>query len=359
MTTEENLLAQRLIHNIHRNSTRAIRLMEFCGGHTVAILKYGIRQLLPNTIHMFSGPGCPVCVTSSGDIDNIIMLSRQPGVILATFGDLMRVPGNGFSLQQSRAEGNDVRIVYSTLEALDIARQCPKRQVIMIGIGFETTAPTIAASILQACREGVRNYKIISLNKMTPPVMQAILNAGEIHVDGIICPGHVSTIIGSEPYDFIPRNYGVSCVVTGFEPLDILLGVEMLVKQIESGQPKVEIAYRQAVRPEGNPKALELMERVFDITGANWRGIGLVESSGFKLKPQFEAFDAEKTFDLPRIVTPEPARCLCGSILRGVKKPSDCTLFETVCTPEYPIGPCMVSSEGACSAFHLYGGING
>ncbi len=237
---------------------------------------------------MFSGPGCPVCVTATGDIDKIIALSRQPGVITATFGDLMRVPGSNSSLQQSRAEGNDIRIVYSALEALDMARQNPERKVVMVGIGFETTAPTIAASVLQAQEERLNNYLVFSFHKLTPPVMKAILDAGETHINGIICPGHVSAIIGSRPYEFIPRNYGIACVVTGFEPLDILLGVDMLVKQIESDQPKVEIAYRRAVRPEGNLKALELMAQVFDTSAATWRGIGAVPDSGLKLKPEFQ-----------------------------------------------------------------------
>jgi hydrogenase expression/formation protein HypD len=350
----ESLTARRLIQDIRSVSTRRVRFMEFCGGHTVAILKHGLRQLLPDNVRLFSGPGCPVCVTAAGDIDKIILLSRQPGLITATFGDLMRVPGSSGSLQQSRAEGNDIRIVYSALEALDIARQCPERKVAMVGNGFETTAPTIAASILQAKEEGLRNYLVLSLHKLTPPVMKAILDAGETRIDGIICPGHVSTIIGSSPYEFIPRDYRIACAITGFEPADILLGVDMLVKQIESRQPRVEIAYRRAVRPEGNPKALELMGQVFDISEATWRGIGPVPGSGLKLRPEFEDFDAGKLIDLQGTEAGEPAGCCCGEILRGIKTPSDCPLFRTACTPEHPVGPCMVSAEGACSAYNLY-----
>jgi hydrogenase expression/formation protein HypD len=308
---------------------------------------------------LFSGPGCPVCVTAIEDIDKIISLSQQKNVITVTFGDLMRVPGSHSSLQQSRAEGNDVRIVYSALEAIDIAKQAPSCKVVMVGIGFETTAPTIAASIKSAQKLGITNYFGLSLHKLTPPVMKAILDAGETRIDGIICPGHVSTIIGSEPYDFIPRNYGIGCVVTGFEPLDILLGVDMLVKQIENTNSHVEIAYRRAVCPEGNLRALELMRQVFDVSPATWRGIGTIPGSGLTLKPEFRNFDAATVFETPPGESREPTGCICGEILRGIKSPIDCRLFQTACTPEYPIGPCMVSVEGACSAYYLYGGENG
>jgi hydrogenase expression/formation protein HypD len=355
MKTSENELARQIVQDIRRHSTRPVRLMEFCGGHTVAILKHGLRQLLPPTVKLFSGPGCPVCVTATGDIDKIIALGSLPGVTVASFGDLIRVPGSYASLQQARAEGSDVRIVYSALEALDIARQNPEHQVVMIGIGFETTAPTIAASLLQAREEGLKNYRVFSLHKLTPPVMQAILAAGEAHIDGIICPGHVSAITGSRPYEFIPRDYGIACVVSGFEPLDILLTVDMLVKQIESGRPRVEIAYRRAVRPEGNLRALEMLAQVFDVAAADWRGIGTVPQSGLKLKLSLAEYDAERTFNLQLPVVREPAGCLCGEILRGLKIPSDCRLFRQACTPEHPVGPCMVSAEGACSAYNLYG----
>ncbi|HEX7474980.1 MAG TPA: hydrogenase formation protein HypD [Dehalococcoidales bacterium] len=355
MKSNEADLARQIIGDIRSHSTRPVRLMEFCGGHTVAILKHGLRQLLPSTVKLFSGPGCPVCVTATGDLDKIIALAKLPGVIIASFGDLLRVPGSYSSLQQARAEGADVRIVYSALEALDLARLYPAKKVVMVGIGFETTAPTIAASVLQAQEEGLRNYLVFSFHKLTPPVMKAILDAGEAHINGIICPGHVSAIIGSRPYEFIPRDYGIACVVAGFEPVDILLTVDMLVNQIESGRPKVEIAYRRAVRPEGNARALETLDRVFAVTAADWRGIGVVAQSGLKLKPVFSAFDAERTFKLEVPQVREPAGCLCGEILRGLKTPADCRLFKQTCTPEHPVGPCMVSAEGACSAYNLYG----
>jgi hydrogenase expression/formation protein HypD len=359
MNSEEARLAQVLLSDIRERSSRPIRLMEFCGGHTVAILKNGIRQLLPPTVTLSSGPGCPVCVTATGDIDRIIQLSRYPGVITTTFGDLLRVPGSRSNLQSSRAEGSDIRIVYSALEALDLARQLPDKKVVMVGIGFETTAPTIAASILQAQNEGLKNYSVLALHKLTPPATRAILDAGEVHLDGIICPGHVSAIIGSRPYQSLPLHYGIGCVITGFEPVDILLGIDMLVRQIENNHPAVEIAYRQAVSPGGNPVALEMLDRIFRPSPASWRGFAEIPDSGYAIRPQFADFDAENIFDLPYVNLPEPAGCLCGEILRGIKLPSQCPLFEVICTPEHPVGPCMVSSEGACSAYHLYGGSNG
>ncbi len=354
MKIDETLLSRRLIEDIGRISTRPVRLMEFCGGHTVAVLKHGLRQLLPRTVQLFSGPGCPVCVTSSADIDRIIALSQQPGVITATFGDLMRVPGSRSTLQQSRANGCDVRVVYSALEALDLARANPQLKVVMIGIGFETTAPTIAASLLQASEEGLKNYLVFSLHKLTPPVMEAILKQGEIRLDGIICPGHVSAIIGSKPYEVLPVRHGIACVVTGFEPLDIILGIDRLVRQIEAHSPRVEIAYRRAVRPEGNTRALELMEKVFDTAPADWRGIGVIPQSGLKIKAKFKDYDAEQYFDLPVVETREAEGCICAGILRGLKTPPDCLLFGSACVPEHPVGPCMVSAEGACSAYFLY-----
>jgi hydrogenase expression/formation protein HypD len=359
MKVDDTRAAQKLIERINRCSIRPIRLMEFCGGHTVAILRYGLRQLLQKNIIMSSGPGCPVCVTATRDIDKIIELSRKTGVITATFGDLMRVPGSFSSLQQSRAEGNDIRVVYSALEALDLARQFPDRQVVMVGIGFETTAPTIAVSVLQAQEEQLKNYRVLSLHKLTPPAITAILKAGETRIDGIICPGHVCAITGSQPFEFISSQYGLSGVVTGFELRDILLGISMLIEQIIEKKPEVKIAYRRAVQPGGNTKALELMNRVFSTASASWRGLGVIPESGLQIKSEFEYFDAEKVFNLSQIETHEPAGCSCGQILRGVKVPTECALFGTVCTPDHPTGPCMVSAEGACSAYYLYGGANG
>jgi hydrogenase expression/formation protein HypD len=352
-------LAKKLIDRIHRRSTKPIQLMEFCGGHTVSIFKYGIRQLLPDTIKMLSGPGCPVCVTANADLDKAIALARLPGVILTSFGDMIRVPGSYSSLQVAKAEGCDVRVVYSVLDAIDIARNNPDRPVIFIGIGFETTSPTIAAAVLQAEQEKIKNFYILSLSKVCPPIMKSILELGEIKLNGIVCPGHVSAVIGIEPYRFLADDYDIACVVSGFEPLDILLCITMLVEQIENEDYKVEIAYRRGVRPEGNPTAVKCIETVFDTADADWRGIGIVPSSGLKLKARYERFDAEKNFSIDVPPVREHKGCLCGSILRGVTTPLECKLFRAVCTPEHPVGPCMVSSEGSCSTYYQYGDTDG
>jgi hydrogenase expression/formation protein HypD len=352
-------LGKKLLERIRNRSRKPTRLMEFCGGHTVAILKHGLRQLLPANIQMLSGPGCPVCVTAAADLDKAIALGHLPGVIIASFGDMVRVPGSRASLQQARGEGADVRIVYSAQDALTIARDNPDKSVVFIGIGFETTAPTIAASILQAEQEKIKNYYVLSLHKVCPPIMKAILDLGEVRLDGIICPGHVSAIIGSRPYQFIAADYHIACAVSGFEPVDILLAVDRLVEQIESGRPQVEIAYRRSVRPEGNTTALRLMETVFEIGVANWRGIGAVPASGLQLKVKYQQFDAEKNFTIDTGPAHEPKGCICGAILRGVSTPKECKLFHRTCTPEHPVGPCMVSAEGSCAAYYQYEGGNG
>jgi len=348
-------IGRKLLARIRQRSTRPARLMEFCGGHTVGIAKHGIRQLLPETIEMLSGPGCPVCVTANADLDKAIALARLPDVIVTTFGDMVKVPASRSSLQQVRAEGGDVRIVYSTQDALDIARDNPSKSTVFIAVGFETTAPTVAASVLQAGQQGIDNYFVLSQHKLCPPVMKALLDSGEVKLDGIICPGHVSAVIGSRPYEFIPRDYGVACVVSGFEPLDILHCVDMLVAQIENGEPRVEIAYRRGVKPEGNQVALELLYRVFEVCDGNWRGIGAVPDSGLRLRSEYQQYDAERVFEIEPGEPVETRGCICGDILRGVKTPLDCSLFRVVCNPENPVGPCMVSSEGSCSACYQYG----
>ena len=348
-------LAQGLISRIQHSSKKPARLMEFCGGHTVTIFRYGIRQVLPKTIEMVSGPGCPICVTANADLDKAIALAKIPGVIIATFGDMLKVPGSRSSLQGVKAEGAEVRTVYSTMDALEAAADNPDRPVVFLGIGFETTAPTVAASILQAEEKGIKNYYVYSLHKLCPPVIRALLDAGEVELGGLVCPGHVSAIIGSHPWEFIASEYGIPCVVSGFEPLDILQCVDMLVAQVERGESKVEIAYRRGVRPEGNRQALELMGQVFEPAPARWRGIGEVAGSGLKLRSKYRRFDAEANFDIEPGPVAEPAGCICGDILRGVKTPSDCPLFGRVCLPESPVGPCMVSTEGSCSAYYLYG----
>ena len=352
-------LARNLADKIARVSTRPARLMEFCGGHTVAIMRNGIRQLLPPTIEMLSGPGCPVCVTANGDIDRAIALANLPDVIITTFGDMLKVPGSYSSLQKARAEGNDIRIVYSTQDALQVARDNPQQSIIFIGVGFETTAPTIAMAVVQAEKENLRNFYVLCQLKTTPPAMRALLDLGEINLNGIICPGHVTTIIGTGPYEAYARDYGVACVVAGFEPVDILQAVEMLVQQIERDEPRVEIAYTRGVRPEGNLKALELMHGVFDTAWASWRGIGEIPHSGLKLKVKYARFDAGREFNVVLPPTREAPGCRCGEVLRGVIRPAECKLFGKTCSPENPIGPCMVSSEGSCAAYYQYGEYNG
>jgi hydrogenase expression/formation protein HypD len=347
-------LGKNLLERIRRLSRKPARLMEFCGGHTVAIFKNGLRQLLPPNIEMLSGPGCPVCVTAAADLDKAIALGKLPDVIITSFGDMIRVPGSRSSLQQAKAEGADVRIVYSAQDAIAIARDNPGKSVVFIGIGFETTAPTIAASILQAEREKLKNYFVLSLHKVCPPIMKAILDLGEVNINGIICPGHVSAVIGSRPYQFLADDYHIACAVSGFEPADILLAVDRLVEQIESDRPEVAVPYSRGVKPEGNVTALRLMDNVFEIGDADWRGIGVVPSSGLQIKTRYEKFDAARNFEIKAATSREPKGCICGAILRGVSTPVDCKLFRNTCTPENPVGPCMVSSEGSCAAYYQY-----
>lgn len=346
---------QRLLTAIHDRSTRPVRLMEFCGGHTHAILKFGLRQLLPSAIRLLSGPGCPVCVTASSDLDSAIAMAHIPGLIMTTFGDMMRVPGSKGSLQDVKAQGADVRMVYSTLDALSIARANPDRQVIFLAIGFETTAPTVAAAVLQAQAEGLENFSILSLHKLTPPAMRAILEAGEVHLSGIIGPGHVTTVIGSNAWRFLPEEYGIPCAIAGFEPLDILQAVYALVNMIERDAPAVSNTYRRSVGPGGNRVALQMMQQVFQVGAAEWRGLGTLTNSGLSLRSEYAAFDATCRFPVDINPSQEPRGCLCGEVLRGVVEPPECPLFRRACTPEQPVGPCMVSSEGACAAYAQYG----
>ena len=354
--------AQSLIEAIRARSTRPVRLMEFCGGHTHAALRYGIPSLLPSSVGLRSGPGCPVCVTSPSDLDRAIALARVPEVILATFGDMVRVPGSvvagqgvGQTLAQARAEGADVRVIYSPLDALDIARQNPRRPVILLGIGFETTAPMVASAVLAAAQDAIENFFVLSTHKLTPPATRAILEAGEVALDGIIGPGHVTTIVGSDAWRFLPQDYGIPCAIAGFEPLDILQAVLALVEMAQEGRPSVANPYRRSVRPRGNASAQQTLEQVFQVADVEWRGLGVVPQSGLLLRDRYARFDAARAFpvDLPAAV--EPAGCRCGDVLRGVLLPPECRLFGRTCTPQSPVGPCMVSAEGACAAYFRYG----
>lgn len=352
-------IARRLVDRIWLRSRKPINIMEFCGGHTHVIMKHGIRQLLPPHLKLLSGPGCPVCVTANPDIDMAIAIASLPGVIVATFGDMLKVPGSRSSLQKKRAEGANVHVVYSAKDALSLALKYGEKEVVFLGIGFETTAPTVGASILEAIDRGVKNYSVLSLHKLCPPVMKAILDSKEVALDGIICPGHVSAIIGSIPYEFIPRDYGIACVISGFEPVDILLSIGMIVEQIENGMPAVEIAYRRGVKPGGNKDALKVMENIFERGDAKWRGIGTIPESGLKIRKKFRGYDALYRFQVDPGPEREQKGCICGDILRGVKTPLQCPMFQKICTPENPVGPCMVSFEGSCSAHYLYGGRDG
>jgi hydrogenase expression/formation protein HypD len=348
-------LARKLLSRIESRSRRPIQLMEFCGGHTHAIMRYGLRSLLPPTVDLRSGPGCPVCVTANADLDRAIALSQVPDLILTTFGDMIRVPGSRESLQDAKAGGADVRIVYSTLDALKIARKHPTRPVVFLGVGFETTAPTVAAAILQAQAEGLGNFSVLSLHKLTPPATRAILDSGKIALDGIIGPGHVTTIIGASAWEFLPSEYNMPVAVAGFEPLDILRAVADLVDMIEDERPGVSNSYTRSVSQQGNPTALNVMDRAFEDSAAEWRGLGSVPASGLSIRPELAQFDAAHIYEIDPGPTKEHRGCLCGDVLRGTVTPPECPLFGRICTPVRPIGPCMVSAEGACAAYHQFG----
>ena len=328
------------------------KLMEVCGTHTMAISKFGLRPLLAPQVELVSGPGCPVCVTSDADIDRAIALAGLPDVILATFGDMVKVPGSEGSLADAAARGARVEVVYSPLEALEIAHRSPDKRVVFLGVGFETTAPAVAATLMRAVEEGVENFHLLSLHKLVPPALRALASVPDFGIDGFILPGHVSTIIGAEAYSFLPSEFEIPCVITGFEPTDILQAIYLLLKMQQEG-PSVQVEYSRAVRPEGNLKALSVMDRVFERTGAQWRGLFEVPESGLALKPEYGQHDAGAwEVELPGPVGDRG--CRCGEVLCGKIKPEQCPLFAEKCTPEDPVGPCMVSSEGTCTSYYLY-----
>jgi hydrogenase expression/formation protein HypD len=347
-------LLKKILEKIKSTSTIPINLMEVCGTHTVSISRNGIREALPETITLLSGPGCPVCVTATRDIDKAIEIAKQPDVIMTTFGDMMKVPGSYSSFAREKAKGRDIRVVYSPLDALKIARENPDKKVVFHAVGFETTVPAVAMSILYAEKENISNYFILCMHKTVPFVLKSLLDLGEVDIHGFILPGHVSSIIGLKPYNFLAEDYGMPGVIGGFEPLDVLQTILMLVEQIESNEPRIEIQYKRVVRPEGNPLAIKAMNEVFEPCDSDWRGIGVIPHTGLKLREKYRRFDADEIFDLELPPPIEPRGCSCGEVLRGVKFPYECKLFGKACTPENPIGPCMVSSEGACAAYYRY-----
>lgn len=352
---DEGKLASLLLEKIAVLADSPMRLMEVCGTHTVAIFRSGIRSMLPPGVELISGPGCPVCVTPAGEIDQAIALAKREEVILATFGDLMRVPGSKSSLQEERAAGSAIRVILSPLDAVQIAEENPDNTVCFFGVGFETTSPAIAAAVMEAGRRGLANFHLLSSQRLIPPAMRALLSGGGVKIDGFILPGHVSVIIGKAPYCFIAEEFGLPGVITGFEPLDILEGVYLLLRQRKEGRTEIEIQYSRVVQAEGNERARAIMEEVFAPCDSRWRGLGMIPGSGLVLREEFAAMDGAQVFDLPYEEVEDPPGCRCGEVLQGLIRPPECSLFGTRCTPEDPVGPCMVSTEGSCAAYYTYG----
>ncbi|MGH9190194.1 MAG: hydrogenase formation protein HypD [Acidimicrobiales bacterium] len=333
-----------------------LKFMEVCGGHTHTIYKHGIENVLPRSIELVHGPGCPVCVIPMGRVDDAIAVARTPGVIFTSFGDMMRVPGGNGNLLEAKAQGADVRMVYSPLDALRIAEANPTRQVVFFAVGFETTAPSTAVTLLKARERGLTNFTVFCNHVTIVPPLKAILESPDLRLDGFIGPGHVSTVIGNRPYRFVPATYGKPLVTAGFEPLDILQSILMLLRQLDEGRCEVENQYTRAVVDGGNPRALAILAEVFELRPHfEWRGLGFISQSALKLAPAFADYDAEIRFDVPGVRVADPKACQCGEVLKGVIKPWECKVFGTACTPETPIGTCMVSSEGACAAYYNYG----
>lgn len=350
----DGALARGLVERIRSVSKKELRLMEVCGTHTMSIFRHGIRSVLPKGITLLSGPGCPVCVTAQKDIDAFVAFAKIKNVIVTTFGDLIKVPGSSSSLAAEKADGADVRIVYSVFDAITIARDNPDKEVVFCAVGFETTTPTIAASILMGIQGKVDNFSIYSANKLTPPALAALMETDGVEIDGFILPGHVSVITGTDAYRQTFEKYDIPSVIAGFEPIDILQAVLQLIQQNESGRPALENAYPRAVSDEGNVKAKQIMNQVFEVCDAAWRGIGEIPLSGMGLKKAFRQFDAALKFGMDMPDVPEPKGCACGEILMGLKTPENCALYKKKCTPMTPVGPCMVSSEGSCAAFYRY-----
>ena len=348
-------VAQSLVRRIAATVTRPWVLMEMCGGQTHSIVRYGLDRLLPPQLELVHGPGCPVCVTALETIDRAHAIAAMPGVIFASFGDMLRVPGSTTDLLRLRSRGADVRVVYSPLDAVALARANPERQVVFFAIGFETTAPANAMAALQARNEGLTNFSLLVSHVLVPPAIAAILDAPDNRVQGFLGPGHVCAVVGFADYEALAARYRVPIVVSGFEPVDLLQGVLLAVQQLESGRAGVENQYARTVARDGNRAARAILDQVFEVTDRSWRGVGAIARSGYRLRPELAAFDAERRFDVGAIATREPERCMSGLILRGVKKPCDCDAFGRECTPQTPLGATMVSAEGACAAYFQYG----
>ncbi|MDF1527018.1 MAG: hydrogenase formation protein HypD [bacterium] len=358
-------VAKSLVDRIHKSAFRIaqnqdgpVKIMEICGSHTVAIFRAGIKALLPDNVVLVSGPGCPVCVTAMEDMDRMIALSdssRGNDVIVATFGDMIRVPGTKTSLEREKARGADVRIATTPLDALNWALENPQKQVVFLGVGFETTSPTIGASVLRAREAGFDNFFVYPAFKLLPPALTSLLESPDFAIDGFLCPGHVSVMLGADAYKPVAEKYGKPCVITGFEPLDILLGISVLCEQLANNTHEVKNAYGRAVTDLGNRKAMSVLHEVFQPADAPWRGLGIIPASGLAFRAKFSEFDAMKRFGLEEVKTgSEPRGCACGQVLRGVIDPVECPLFGNECTPESPVGSCMVSSEGSCAAWYRY-----
>jgi hydrogenase expression/formation protein HypD len=334
---------------------RPIYLMEVCGTHTMAIFRHGIKNILPSSLKLLSGPGCPVCVTPGYYINQAIALAHQKNVTICSFGDMLQVPGSRSTLSKERAKGADVRAVYSPLDALHIAEKDPQRNIIFLAVGFETTVPTIAGTLLEAKEKGISNFFISSAHKLIPPAMKLLVQDKEIKIDGFICPAHVSAIIGSNAYHFLAKDYGMPCVIIGFEPLDILHGILMLLNQILAKDPRVEIQYARIVKHQGNTTAIGLINEFFEKTDSRWRGFGIIPESGLAVAKVFAHFDATKVFPADVEEAEEHPGCICGDVLKGKRSPEQCDLFRRFCTPTNPVGACMVSQEGTCAAYYKYG----
>jgi len=349
---------ENLTRSIDISKRRPISIMEVCGGHTHSIFRYGIEGMLPKEIELVHGPGCPVCVLPMGRVDDCVAIAERPEVIFTTFGDAMRVPGSKKSLLQAKADGADIRMVYSPMDALALARKYPDREVVFFGIGFETTIPSTALTILQAHGEGVENFSVFCNHITIVPTIKAILDSPDLQLDGFLGPGHVSMVIGTAPYEFVARYYKRPMVVAGFEPLDVLQSIWMVLKQIKEGRADIENQYARIVPEAGNSAALAAVAEVYELRAFfEWRGLGSIDHSGVKIREKFQAFDAEAKFTMPNVRIADPKSCQCGEVLKGVIKPWQCKVFGTSCTPETPLGALMVSSEGACAAYYQYGGV--